>query len=213
MSAFRITRYGSSVRLNPCLTRRTDTSSRRHGENVPRLIAIKGTDEGKHFELTGDMLVAGRDAGNRIRLHDTEASRRHAEFTSTKDGGYRLRDLGSANGTFVNNQSVRDVLLRAGDQIQIGQSILVYSVGGGEAPPRSDLAERISLIARQDLELSSAIVRSIGDTEGSRILARPEQVEGPWLKMALANLGVMYETIQAVSHILDLISGSNVSWS
>ncbi len=171
---------------------------------MPRLIVIKGADEGKQFELAGDVLTVGRDAGNRLRLHDTEVSRHHAEFTPTKDGSYRLLDIGSANGTFVNNQSIRDVQLQAGDQIQIGQSVLVYSVGRGDAPPRGDLAERISLIARQDLELSSAIVRTIDDTEGSRILARPDAVEGPWLKAALANLAVMYETSQAVSHIMDL---------
>src|SRR5262249_24582211 len=41
-------------------------------------------------------------------------------------------------------------------------------------------------------------------TEGSRILAQPDKAQGPWLKNALANLGVMYEAIQAVSHILDV---------
>jgi signal transduction histidine kinase len=173
-------------------------------KTVPRLIVIKGTDEGKQFDLSGDALTVGRDAGNRIRLLDTEVSRRHAEFTPTKDGGYRLLDSGSANGTYVNNQSIRDVQLQAGDQVQIGQTIMVYSVGRGEVPPRSDLAERISLIARKDLELSSAIVRTISDTEGSRILMRPDAVEGTWLKNALANLAVMYEAAQASSHILDV---------
>ncbi len=45
-------------------------------------------------------------------------------------------------------------------------------------------------------------MQAIGETEGSRILANPEQVEGPWLKNALANL--MYQATQAVSHILDI---------
>jgi signal transduction histidine kinase len=172
---------------------------------LPRLIVIKGVDEGKQFELTGEHVGIGRDGSNRIKLHDTEVSRRHAELVRTAEG-YRLVDRGSANGSFVNNQSIRDVLLQPGDQIQIGQSVLVYSggarAGAWEPPRRGDLAQQISLIARQDLELSSAIVHSIADTEGSRILAHPEQVEGPWLKNALANL--MYQATQAVSHILDL---------
>jgi two-component system, NtrC family, sensor kinase len=169
---------------------------------VPRLIVIKGADEGKQFELTGDRLGVGRDSANRVRLCDTEASRRHAELVQTPEG-YRLLDVGSANGTFVNGQGVRDVLLQPGDQIRIGQTVLVYSAGRTDAPP-GGLADQISLIARQDLELSSAVVRTIGESEGSRLLARPEKVQGQWLKGALANLGVMYETIQAVSHILDL---------
>ena len=170
---------------------------------MPRLIVIKGADEGKQFELTGDRLSAGRDSSNRVRLCDTEVSRRHAEFVRTPEG-YRLLDVGSANGTFVNNQGVKDVLLQPGDQVRIGQTVLVFSAGRTETPPPGALADQISLIARQDLELSSAVVRTVGESEGSRLLARPEKVEGKWLKTALANLGVMYETIQAVSHILDL---------
>jgi signal transduction histidine kinase len=169
------------------------------------LIVIKGADEGKQFELSGKPMGVGRDAANRIRLHDTEVSRRHAEFVPTPDG-YRLLDVGSANGTFVNGQSVRDVLLQPGDQVQIGQSVLVYSAGPREGSyepaAHADLAEHIRLITRQDLELPSAIVESIGEAEGSRILAHPEQVEGPWLKNALANL--LYQATHAVSHILDL---------
>jgi signal transduction histidine kinase len=177
----------------------------KEGAALPRLIVTKGVDEGKQFDVGGDRAGIGRDSSNRIKLHDTEISRRHAEIVRTAEG-YRLIDRGSANGTYVNNQSIRDVLLQAGDQIQIGQTILVYSAearqSSWEPPPSSDLADRISLISRQDLELPSAIVESIGEAEGSRILAHPEQVEGPWLKNALANL--MYQATQAVSHILDL---------
>jgi signal transduction histidine kinase len=170
---------------------------------VPRLIVIKGTDEGKQFELAEPVVSVGRDATNRIRLHDTEVSRRHAEFRHTAEG-YRLTDVGSANGSFINNQAVQDVLLQPGDRIQIGQTLLVYSAGPGEAAPRTDLAERISLISRHDLELPSAIVKTVAEGEGSRLLARPDTAEGPWLKSALANLGLLYEATQAVSHILDV---------
>jgi signal transduction histidine kinase len=169
------------------------------------LIVIQGADEGKQFEIAGDRLGIGRDASNGIRLHDTEVSRRHAEFVRTADG-YRLLDVGSANGTFVNSQSVRDVLLQGGDQIQIGQTLLVYTARAEAGAPRADddLADRINLIARQDVELAGAIVKAVGEGEGSRLLSHPDQVQSPFLKNALANLRVMYEATQAVSHILDL---------
>jgi len=171
---------------------------------VPRLLVIKGADEGKQIELAGDKTTIGRDASNTIRLHDTEVSRRHAEFEAVANG-YLLRDVNSANGTFVNNQRVQEALLSAGDHIQIGQTTLVYSTGRGETPEEaSDLAQRISMITRQDLELSSAIIKTIGEAEGSRILAHPDRAKTPWLKTALANLSIMYEASQAVSHILDL---------
>lgn len=170
---------------------------------MARLLVIKGADEGKQFELNDSHVGIGRDAANIIRLHDTEVSRRHAECRKV-DGGYSLVDVGSANGTFVNNQRIQQVMLQAGDHIGIGQSLLVFSTGRGEtAAEAGDLAEKISMITRSDLELSSAIIKTIGETEGSKILQQPDQ-GSPWLKTALANLAIMYEASQAVSHILDI---------
>jgi signal transduction histidine kinase len=170
---------------------------------VPRLLVIKGADEGKQFELTSPVVGIGRDPSSLIRLHDTEVSRKHAEFREA-DGGYRLCDTASANGTFINNKKIQDAQLQPGDQILIGQTMLVYSLGRGEtAPPSDDLAERISMITRGDVEMSSAIIKTIGETEGSRILTQPDRAASPWLKNALANLTIMYEASQATSHILD----------
>ncbi len=168
---------------------------------MPTLFIIKGPDEGKRFDLTGSPLGVGRDTANAIRLHDTEASRRHAEFRQT-DGGYALVDLASSNGTFVNNQPVKEARLKPGDHVQIGQTILVFADSPTPAPA-GDLADKISMISRSELEIPSAIVKAISGGEGSRILAQPDQVSGPWLKNALANLSVMYQATQAISHILD----------
>ncbi len=170
---------------------------------MPRLIVIKGADEGKQFDLTQPVHGVGRDGSNLVRLHDTEVSRRHAEFRLV-DGEYHVVDVGSANGTYVNNQPVKDAPLHSGDHVAIGQTILVYSAGRNDGQASGDLADRIRMISRHDLELSSAIIKSIAENEGSRLLARPEQAGTAWLRTALANLGIMYETIQAVSHILDL---------
>lgn len=170
---------------------------------MPRLIVIKGADEGKQFELTEPLISVGREVSNLIRLHDTEVSRRHAELHRTPEGSYRLVDVGSANGCLVNTRRVKEVVLSPGDHIQIGQTILVYSTGRNDAPA-PELADRIRLVTRQDLELSSAIIKKIGENEGSQILLRPDHARSQWLKVQLANLAVMYETIQAVSHILDV---------
>jgi signal transduction histidine kinase len=167
------------------------------------LLVIKGADEGKEFDLAEPVVTIGRDASNHIRLHDTEVSRRHAEVRRT-DTGVHVVDLGSANGLFVNNQKIQEVELNAGDNVAIGQTILVYSTGRAEATAHAgELAEKISLITRADVELSSAIIRTIGETEGSRILTQPEK-NSPWLRSALANLAIMYEASQAIGSILDL---------
>jgi Inner membrane component of T3SS, cytoplasmic domain len=120
---------------------------------VPRLIVIKGTDEGQQFELGDGVHSVGRDASNHVRLHDTEVMRRrHAEFRRTPDG-YRLTDLNSANGTFVNNQKITDVLLQPGDHVQIGQTVLVYVADSGEAQPPALAAgthPRVGSVTREE---------------------------------------------------------------
>jgi signal transduction histidine kinase len=170
---------------------------------MPRLLVIKGADEGKQFDLTELVTSLGRDASNTIRLHDTEVSRRHAEIRHLGPG-FQVYDVGSVNGTFVNNQKVTQIELNAGDHIAIGQTVLLYSAGRDDGTVQSsDLAEKINLISRADVELSSAIIKTIGEAEGSRLLLQPEK-NSPWLRSALANLTVMYEASQATSHILDI---------
>ncbi|MCI0362604.1 MAG: FHA domain-containing protein, partial [Phycisphaerales bacterium] len=170
---------------------------------MPRLLVIRGADEGKQFDLTDAAVSIGRDASARIRLHDTEVSRKHAEFRAGS-GCYQVVDVGSANGTFVNNQKIKESNLQAGDQIAMGQTILLYSSGHGSlVDTESDLAAKISMISRGDIELSSAIVKTVGELEGSRIFEEPDAAS-PWLKSALANLTVLYEASQAISHILDI---------
>ncbi len=170
---------------------------------VARLIVIKGPDEGRQFDLELDhTFTIGRDRTNNIILHDTEVSRRHAEIRPKAGGGFIVRDVGSANGTFLNAKPVKESPIAPGDHITFGQSILVFSAPRGSNPgsPQTALVKVVS----PKQEAPSSILRSIGEDEGSRILSRPELAGTDWLKGQLANLSVMYETIQAVSHILDV---------
>jgi signal transduction histidine kinase len=146
------------------------------------------------------VLGVGRDAANRIRLHDTEISRRHAEFRQDKET-YRVVDLGSANGTYVNNEKVADYVLEPGDRIGIGQTILVYSPDPQK--PAGDLAQKISMIARGDVEIAPSIVKTIHEGAGANILSEPEKAS-PWVQNQIANLAIVYEASQAISHILDV---------
>jgi pSer/pThr/pTyr-binding forkhead associated (FHA) protein len=52
-------------------------------------------------------------------------SRRHAEILRTPDG-YVVRDSGSLNGTYVNNQRIDEAPLRQGDELQVGKFRLVF---------------------------------------------------------------------------------------
>ena len=167
------------------------------------LVVIQGADRGKRFDLTEDLLEIGRDAESAIRLTDTEVSRHHAQLRRTEDQ-YCLIDLGSSNGSYVNGTRAEEVALKSGDQIQCGQSVLMYR--GDTALTSGDigLADRITVVDAANLPLDrSAIVSSVAGHEGSRLLTSPEKAEGVWLRTALANLSVLYQTTHAISHILD----------
>jgi signal transduction histidine kinase len=165
------------------------------------LFVIQGADQGKRFELTSGPVALGRDTSNAVQLHDNEVSRRHAELRSDPRG-YQLIDLGSANGTFVNNQQIDRTPLRPGDRVQLGQTVIEFQ--DGNPAVQRDLTARIDILARSSPDDRSAILRSIPSGEGSRVLQAPEDAAGGWLRERLANLSVMYRATQAISNILDI---------
>jgi len=83
-----------------------------------------------------DGLVIGRVAGCDVVVDDTKASRRHARLCVAA-GVVEIEDLGSSNGTLLNGKPVQRRMLRNGDEVTIGNTVLVYrdaAAGAGAAP-------------------------------------------------------------------------------
>jgi Nif-specific regulatory protein len=95
-----------------------------------RLIAITGAFAGATFALGEGAVTLGRDRASTVHLRDLAVSRQHCviEPAGTE---YRLRDLESRHGTFVNGVPVRERDLQPGDQIGVGESLFLFQV---EAP-------------------------------------------------------------------------------
>jgi pSer/pThr/pTyr-binding forkhead associated (FHA) protein len=69
--------------------------------------------------------VIGRHPDSTICLDDVTVSRRHAHLEQS-EGQVVLRDLGSLNGTYVNQERIEEVALRHGDEVQIGRYRMVF---------------------------------------------------------------------------------------
>jgi len=88
------------------------------------LLVIRGPCEGLEVVLERAGVDIGRE-GCALTIPNDNVSRRHAIVESIA-GGYMIRDLGSTNGTFVNDAKVQVQALKDGDQIRIGKSVIKY---------------------------------------------------------------------------------------
>jgi diguanylate cyclase (GGDEF)-like protein len=94
------------------------------------LVAIHGPQLGKKFILEEEEFTIGRDVKNNIVVDLDNVSRRHAKIT-TKGGRSFVMDLGSTNGTYLNDGEVLEEMpLRTGDYVKVGGSIFKFLSGG-----------------------------------------------------------------------------------
>ncbi len=93
----------------------------------PRLQVTAGPLADSTYFLTEAEIRIGRDPSNSLAISDLSLSRRHCLLGQGKDG-YRIRDLDSRNGTFVNGEVVSEQTLNHGDQISVGDSVFVFLV-------------------------------------------------------------------------------------
>jgi len=102
----------------------------RAGSHAACLVIIYGAELGKRIPLGAGAIKVGRSSKNDIQLDQDSVSRVHAEFRS--DGQVvTVLDLGSTNGTYVNDRLVQGALpLSDGDQIKIGGAIFKFLTGG-----------------------------------------------------------------------------------
>ena len=89
------------------------------------LIVRAGAQAGERFLLDEPITRLGRHPDSEISLDDITVSRRHAEIERTPDG-YVASGAGSLNGTYVNQERIDRLLLRHGDELQIGKFRLVF---------------------------------------------------------------------------------------
>lgn len=114
-----------------------------------QLKVVSGADAGRSVPIKPEGMLIGRGDACDFQLQDGAASRRHAELTWTSRG-IALRDLGSGNGTKVNDQRISpnaDFLIQEGDLITIGLTVIevadALKKGRASVPEDRSLARRL----------------------------------------------------------------------
>jgi pSer/pThr/pTyr-binding forkhead associated (FHA) protein len=136
-----------------------------------KFVMFKENGERKDFPLQSGRTVIGRKADCDLRIPLADISRRHAEV-AIDPRGVALKDLGSSNGTYVNNKRVTEMVLKAGDHVVIGPVVFTIQIDGEPQTirPVKTKLERRRPGTLQVEERALAAAGGGSDAEGSGML-------------------------------------------
>lgn len=148
------------------------------------LTVMNGPEKGRAVILEGQTVTVGSDEACQLRLSDPAVSRRHFEL-SGGPGGYRLRDLRSTNGVFVESVQVLECRLNGRARIQVGRTELKFEPARqtvqwplsptdrfGEALGGSTAMRRVFAVLERAAESEASLVLEGEPGTGKELLAR-----------------------------------------
>ena len=98
-------------------------------KNSAMLIVIAGPSKGARYLIDSEETAIGRDGESEIFLDDVTVSRKHAKITRGSRSDFKVVDLGSLNGSYLNAHQIQESELAVGDEIQIGKFRLTFFKG------------------------------------------------------------------------------------
>jgi pSer/pThr/pTyr-binding forkhead associated (FHA) protein len=113
------------------------------------LRVLDGADRGKVFDELNAPITIGREEGNTIQLNDERVSRYHVKIQEDHSK-LVLTDLESTNGTKVNGEDIQLRILRYGDMITVGRSVLLFG-------SREQIARRLARLRGEDVGSSDDV--------------------------------------------------------
>lgn len=146
--------------------------------NAITLRILDGSDRGKVFDNLPVPITIGREEGNSIQLNDDRISRFHLKIQQDHDDVV-LTDLGSTNGSRVNNEEVQLRILRHGDLISVGRSTLLFGT-------RQEINQRLEKLAPSTVEREGSSENpNLSDSSQDHSELRAQLKENPRLQLSL----------------------------
>ena len=132
---------------------------------------LDGADRGRIYENLEPPITIGREEGNTIQLNDERVSRYHVKIQEDNEK-LVLTDLESTNGTRVNGEDSQLCILRFGDLLTIGRSVLVFG-------SREEIAERLANLRKNGTPKNPTVDENSESLEGEN-QANPLDYELNW---------------------------------
>lgn len=167
---------------------------------VPHLEVIEGPlPTGKRVvRLRRGTSIVGRGLGVDLLFDAEGVSRKHVKLTYADDGTVTLYDLGSTNGSFVNERGAEIVTLRDGDRVRIGTVLLKFgrrdprkrqedgATGGGRNP--------LDRLSAREREIARLVANGLTNAEVGEVLHISARTVGTHLSRIFAQLGLKNRT-------------------
>lgn len=115
--------------------------------NFASLVIIYGNDIGKSYRLNVQSLVIGRSSKCEVQVDQESLSRKHARIVNTGKS-WVIRDLGTTNGTYVNDQPIDEHVLSHGDLVKVGRTIFKFLSAGHVETNYHDEMYRLATLNR-----------------------------------------------------------------
>jgi transcriptional regulator with GAF, ATPase, and Fis domain len=161
----------------------------------PRLLVLSGPLKDATIPLAEGEVTVGREGTNGIAIVDPSISRKHC-LVSFQDGRFRLRDLGSRNGTLINGAGVEEQWLQHGDEISTGDTSFLFLV-------EEELAPAAGRVEFEDARVTAATTiihpRDVVYLQPDRLLR-----ELPQTSRVARNLNALLKISRIVHAIRDL---------
>jgi two-component system NtrC family sensor kinase len=172
---------------------------------MPILRIKTGEKKGGSYPITDHPVFIGRDSSNTIILPDKQVSRKHA-CISPHGAEYLIEDLGSANGTLVNDHPVQRQVLRPGDEIRLGTTILEFKPFVDAQGVCEELKNPATPHPASDHHAieGSTVELAIPAREVDSLVALRDEAELSTLQKAYLRLAVMYQLINDLVTVTDL---------
>lgn len=127
-----------------------------------------GPGMGTRYPLGDERVYIGRSEDCLIQNQDPSVSRCHAQIEFGDDGQYRVTDLKSTNGTFVNNAFQRGGVLKDGDYLRVGNCIYRFLAGGNVEADYHEEIYRLTVLDGLTLEYNRRYLDEFLEREFAR---------------------------------------------
>lgn len=168
---------------------------------MARLVIESGTDTGLVYPLTEPIITIGRSPANIIQIIDRKVSRYHSEIHNINNE-YILRDLGSKNGTYVNDRLITgEYKLQNNDKLRVGDTVLVFELDSLPEEEKDSTTRSVRLVAEPVW----------GETKQTMSVMPPPEVKIPTevgaeqlIKDSSYRLEILYQVGEAIRNIFDI---------